>query len=108
MPVAKKPVAGYSFQLVDYEKVADRHVLAVQRDPGSNVVYVGFLMLVITLIAVFFFSHQRVWAAVERAPDGTLKTTLAGNTNRNGNAFNEKFARFVNSLQKQHSTGETL
>ena len=108
LPVAKKPVAGYAFQLLDYEKVADRHVLAVQRDPGSNVVYLGFLMLVITLIAVFFFSHQRVWAAIEKTPDGRLMTTVAGNTNRNGNAFKEKFDRFVKNLQAQHSTGENL
>jgi len=101
MPVAKKPVAGYSYALLDFEKASDRHVLAVQRDPGANVVYVGFLMLFITLVGVFFFSHQRVWAAIEKKPDGTNEITLAGNTNRSQNTFNEKFDRFVKSLQKQ-------
>lgn len=100
MPVAKAPVAGLSFQLVDFEKVADRHVLAVQRDPGSNVVYVGFLMLFITLVGVFFFSHQRVWAAIEETKDGKKEVILAGNTNRNQNTFNEKFAGFAKSLEK--------
>jgi cytochrome c biogenesis protein len=101
MPVAKKPVAGYSYALLDFEKASDRHVLAVQRDPGANVVYVGFLMLFITLVGVFFFSHQRVWAAIEKKANGTNEITLAGNTNRSQNTFNEKFDRFVKSLQKQ-------
>ncbi len=108
MPVAKKPVAGYSYQLVDFEKASDRHILAVQRDPGSNVVYIGFVLLVITLIAVFFFSHQRVWAAIEKAADGSFDVTIAGNANRNQNAFNEKLSRFAKSLQKQIKGEESL
>lgn len=107
LPVAKKPVGGYSYQLVDFEKVADRHVLAVQRDPGANVVYVGFLMLFLTLVGVFFFSHQRVWAAIEEGPDG-VNVVLAGNTSRNQNSFDEKFGRFVKSLRKSDSGGSDV
>ncbi|MEQ1763877.1 MAG: cytochrome c biogenesis protein ResB [Pyrinomonadaceae bacterium] len=107
MPVAKKPVAGYGYQLIDFEKAPDRHVLAVQRDPGSNVVYVGFLMLFITLVGVFFFSHQRVWAAIEKNADGINEVTLAGNTNRSQNTFDEKFSQFVKSLQRQEH-GESV
>lgn len=108
LPVAKKPVAGYSFQLVDFEKAADRHILAVQRDPGSNVVYVGFVLLFITLVAVFFFAHQRVWAAIEKVSEDRFEVILAGNVNRNQNAFNEKFKRFVASLQGQGTGDRTL
>ena len=107
MPVAKKPVAGYAYQLVDFEKVSDRHVLAVQRDPGANVVYIGFLMLFITLVGVFAFSHQRVWASIEKTPDG-VSVVLAGNTSRNQSTFNEKFVRFVKSLQKRNAGGEII
>lgn len=107
LPVAKKPVAGYTFQLIDFEKASDRHILAIQRDPGSNVVYVGFVLLFITLVAVFFFSHQRVWAAIEKKPDGSYDVTLAGNSNRNQNAFNEKFKRFAGNLREQRAGGES-
>ena len=100
MPVAKKTVAGYAFELIEFEKASDRHVLAVQRDPGANVVYVGFLMLFITLVGVFFYSHQRVWAAIEKKADGTNNVTLAGNTNRSQNSFDEKFGQFVKKLQR--------
>lgn len=95
VPVASKPVAGYAFQLDDFEKVSEQHILSVQRDPGANVVYIGFALLCFTLVAVFFFSHQRVWAVVEPADQGTNKVILAGNTNRNQGAFDEKFRRFV-------------
>ena len=99
MPVAGKPVGGYTFQLTDFEKVADQHILSVQRDPGSDVVYVGFILLFLTLVSVFFFSHQRVWAAIEKGADGAYNVVFGGNTNRSLNAFDEKFRRFVNSLE---------
>jgi cytochrome c biogenesis protein len=99
MPVAGKPIAGYTYELVDFEKVADQHILSVQRDPGATVVYVGFITLFITLIAVFFFSHQRVWAAIESSGDKKFTVTVGGQTNRSQNAFGEKFKRLVNKLE---------
>ena len=99
LPVSSDPVGGYTFQLKDFEKVADQHILSVQRDPGATVVYVGFILLFIALVAVFFFSHQRVWAAIERGSDGTSNIVLGGNTNRSINAFDDKFTRFIDELE---------
>lgn len=99
IPLASKPVAGYTFQLKDFEKVADQHILSVQRDPGATVVYVGFILLFITLVAVFFFSHQRVWAAIEPGSGEASNVIFGGNTNRSVNAFEEKFARLLNELE---------
>ncbi len=101
IPVAGKPVAGYTYQLIDFEKVADQHILSVQRDPGATVVYVGFILLCATLVAVFFFSHQRVWAAIETTGDREHNVVLGGNTNRSLNAFDEKFKRFYGELAIQ-------
>lgn len=98
IPIAGKPVAGYTYRLVGFEKVSDRHVLSVQRDPGSNVVYFGFVLLFITLVGVFFFSHQRVWVVLEPSADEKTRVITAGNTNRNQNSFDEKFRRLVKSL----------
>jgi cytochrome c biogenesis protein len=100
MPVAKNPVAGYTYQLIDFEKVGDRHVLAVQYDPGATVVYIGFALLVITLIAVFFFSHQRVWTAIEAGAEGTFTLVTAGHANRNQNGFDDKFRKFTGDLSE--------
>jgi cytochrome c biogenesis protein len=99
-PFAKQPKAGYTYRLKDFEKVADAHILSIQRDPGSLWVYIGFGLLGITLCAVFFFSHQRVWAAIEPDDDGRFKVTLGGNTNRSRLAFEERFKRLVNKLQE--------
>ena len=54
-PLAKQPVAGYTWRLVDFEKAPKAHVLSIQKDPGSSIVYVGFTMLGMTLFGVFFF-----------------------------------------------------
>lgn len=103
IPVAAKPVAGYTYQLADFEKVADQHILSVQRDPGATVVYIGFTLLVLTLIAVFFFSHERVWAAIESNPEGTNNVVFGGNSNRNLNSFEERFRRFIGGLANSGS-----
>ncbi|HEX6127158.1 MAG TPA: cytochrome c biogenesis protein ResB [Pyrinomonadaceae bacterium] len=95
IPVAGKPVGGYTYRLSNFEKVSDRHILSVQRDPGSNVVYVGFVLLFLTLVAVFFFSHQRVWVVIDGGEVDRRSVTTAGNTNRNPNAFEDKFRRFA-------------
>lgn len=99
IPIATKPVAGFTYKLLSFEKVGEQHVLSIQRDPGANVVYVGFIILTITLIAAFFFSHQRVWASITEAPNGNLSVTLGGNTNRNQTPFGEKFRRFAIDLR---------
>lgn len=103
IPVATKPVAGYTYQMAAFEKVGDQHILSVQRDPGSDVVYVGFLLLFLTLTAVFFFSHQRVWAAIENNEGDSKNVVIGGNTNRSVNAFEDKFTRFVDSLETKRS-----
>ncbi|HEX8473565.1 MAG TPA: cytochrome c biogenesis protein ResB [Pyrinomonadaceae bacterium] len=93
---------GYKFQLVDFEKVPAVHILSVQHDPGANIVYLGFLLLALTLCAVFFFSHQRVWAQIEeRSGDGgasIFEVVLGGNTNRNKLGFEDRFKRLVKAV----------
>jgi cytochrome c biogenesis protein len=99
IPIAGKPIAGYTYRLNDFEKVSDRHILSVQRDPGSNVVYVGFILLFFTLVGVFFFSHQRVWIMSETDAEGGRSIITAGNSNRSQNAFEDKFRRFAAELR---------
>ena len=94
-PFAKQPVAGYTFRLVDYEKAPKAHILSIQKDPGSTVVYVGFIMLGAMLSAVFFFSHQRAWALVEEKAGGEFEAVIGGNTSRNQLGFADRFRRMV-------------
>ena len=94
-PFAKQPVAGYTWRLVDFEKAPQAHVLAVQYDPGANTVYVGFALLGLTLSAVFFFSHDRIWALVEEKEEGRFEIVTGGNTNRNHLGFGDRFKKLV-------------
>jgi cytochrome c biogenesis protein len=108
IPAAKNPVAGYTYRLLDFEKVSEQHILAVQYDPGATVVYLGFGLLCLTLVAVFFFSHQRVWAAVEEDSANNFKIIVGGNTNRNQMGFDDKFKKFVKNLRGQSEENQTL
>jgi cytochrome c biogenesis protein len=74
------------------------HALSIQHDPGSTTVYVGFSLLALTLVSVFFFSHQRVWALIEEGKQEDYEVTVGGNTNRNRLAFEGRFKRLVNAI----------
>jgi cytochrome c biogenesis protein len=97
-PFAKKPVVGYTWRLIDFEKAPKAHILSVQKDPGSTVVYLGFTLLGLTLSSVFFFSHDRVWAVVEERGEGSFEVTLGGNTNRNHLGFGDRFKKLLAAI----------
>lgn len=86
---------SYQAMLTDFEKVPLAHTLSVQYDPGAKVVYVGFTILCLTLIFVFFFSHQRLWIVVE---DGSVH--MGGDSNRNRLGFEDR-ARKVAALIRE-------
>jgi cytochrome c biogenesis protein len=87
---------GHKVILKDFEKVSRAHALTIQYDPGRTPVYVGFVLLLLSLCSVFFFSHQRVWAVIESG-DGSsrAKVYVGGNVNRNRQGFEETFNRMV-------------
>jgi cytochrome c biogenesis protein len=98
-----RAVGGYKFRLVDFEKVPEAHMLSIQRDPGTTIFYVGSGLLFLTLSAVFFFSHQRVWAIIEeRDTDAKdFEVVLGGNTNRNVVALEDRFKRLLQAITGQ-------
>ena len=100
-PMVGRAVNGYKFQLTDFERVGDAHILSVQRDPGATVVYVGFTLLTLTLAAVFLFAHQRVWARVEPGGDGRFRVTVGGNTNRNKLGFEDRFGKLIKAVETE-------
>lgn len=97
------PVGGYKFRLVDFEKVADAHILSIQRDPGANVFYLGSALLTLTLCAVFFFSHQRVWAVIEERSGTNYEVVLGANSNRNLMSLEDRFKQLTNAISGQSS-----
>ena len=93
------PFGGYKYRLADFEKVPLQHILAVQKDPGKLPFYVGGTLLILTLGAVFFFSHQRIWVLIEKHIDGGgCEVVLGGNTNRNKLGFEDRFKKLVSAI----------
>ncbi len=91
--------------LKGFEKVATSHTLTIQYDPGRLPVYWGFGLLVVALSAVFFFSHQRIWAVVE-TEGRKSKIYFGGNTNRNRPTFEGRFNLLVKSAIERGEDNE--
>ena len=100
-PAAARPSGGYRFVMADFERVADRHQLFIQRDPGVSIVYFGSAVLIMSLAAVFFFSHRRIWVAVEELPGPRSKLTIAGDANRSQEEFAGETARIAQAVRKR-------
>ncbi|HEX8370332.1 MAG TPA: cytochrome c biogenesis protein ResB [Pyrinomonadaceae bacterium] len=97
------PVAGYKFRLADFEKVPLAHVLSIKYDPyhGAFIAwYFGGFGLIGALIFVFFLSHKRVWALIQKKDlSESYEVVLGGNTNRNHQGFEDKFKKIVEKLE---------
>jgi cytochrome c biogenesis protein len=91
---------AYQFVMTGFEKAPMSSVLSVQYDPGSKVVYTGFTILCLMLIAVFFFSHQRLWIVVE---DGNVY--LGGDANRNRLGFEDRAKKIAALIREPQSAG---
>jgi len=95
------PKAGYKWKLVDYEKSPFAHVLSIKYDPFSGAFiawYFGGFGLIGALAFVFFFSHKRAWALIEKR-DGRTEIVLGGNTNRNHLGFADRFNKIVRDVE---------
>ncbi len=96
------PKAGYKWRLAEFEKSPLAHILSIKYDPFSAAFiawYIGGFGLVGALMFVFFLSHKRVWAHIERREDGTTEVVLAGEANRNKIAFEDKFKKIADELR---------
>ena len=95
------PKLGYKWRLESFEKAPLAHILSIKYDPYDAAFiawYVGGFGLIFALIFVFFISHRRIWAMIEEAKGGKFDVVLAGDTNRNHFAFEDKFRRLAASL----------
>ena len=99
-PIAA-PKAGYRWHLAGYEKSPLAHVLSIKYDPFNAAFiawYVGGIGLIFALIFVFFISHKRIWAMIEKKGENEYEVVFGGNANRNNLSFADKFKTIVDSL----------
>jgi cytochrome c biogenesis protein len=90
----KNIVGNYAVVLKDFEKVSRAHTLQIQYDPGVDTIYLGCALLVLCLISVFFFSHERIWVFIKPGQN-ELNLYFAGNTNRNRPSFENRYNRLL-------------
>ncbi|MEO7538695.1 MAG: cytochrome c biogenesis protein ResB [Pyrinomonadaceae bacterium] len=96
------PKAGYKWRLAEFEKSPLAHILSIKYDPYSGAFiawYFGGFGLVGALMFVFFSSHKRFWARIEKDADGETAVVLAGEANRNQIAFGDKFNKIADELK---------
>lgn len=101
-----RPAMGYKWRLADFEKSPLAHILSIKYDPFSASFiawYIGGFGLIGALMLVFFFSHKRVWAQVEKGEDGTMAVLLAGEANRNHLGFADKFKKIEDELRRRNA-----
>lgn len=97
------PKAGYKWRLAEFEKSPMAHILSIKYDPFSASFiawYIGGFGLCGALMFVFFFSHKRVWAQIDKKEDGTTEVVLAGEANRNHLGFQDKFKRIAAAIER--------
>lgn len=97
------PIAGYKWHMSSFEKSPFAHVLSIKYDPFNAAFiawYIGGIGLMGALIFVFFVSHRRVWALIERKNDNEFEITIGGNTNRNHQGFEDKFNKLSADLEE--------
>jgi cytochrome c biogenesis protein len=95
------PKAGYRWRLSSFDKSPLAHVLSIKYDPFNAAFiawYIGGLGLILALIFVFFFSHKRIWAMIEKKDENEFEVVFGGNANRNHLAFEDKFKTIVESI----------
>lgn len=100
-PIAA-PKAGFKWRLTDFEKAPMAHILSIKYDPydGAFIAwYFGGTGLMAALVFVFFYSHRRVWAMIERKDGGSFEVVLAGDSNRNHLGFGDKFESLARKIE---------
>jgi cytochrome c biogenesis protein len=98
------PKAGYRWRMASYEKSPLAHVLSIKYDPFNAAFiawYIGGFGLIGALCFVFFLSHRRVWAMIEKKDENDFEVVFGGNTNRNNLAFQDKFQKIVDDVKKK-------
>ena len=95
------PKAGYKWKLKEFQKSPEAHILSIKYDPYNGAFiawYFGGIGLMGALVFVFFISHRRYWALLDGSEEGIL---IAGDTNRNEQAFEDKFNSLVERVENK-------
>ena len=75
--------------------------LEVSHEPGQWAVWGGVILMAIGLTFVFYVIHVRLWVVPVVDAEGRTMLWVGGSANRNRDAFEMTFKRFVEQIQKE-------
>lgn len=90
----------YTFQGKDLD-MAYFTGLEVSHEPGQWSVWTGVVLMGIGLFLVFYLVHMRIWAVTVRDRKGQLTLWIGGAANRNKDAFEQRFRKLVEAIEKE-------
>jgi cytochrome c biogenesis protein len=90
--------ADFDAQFVEYKGIQYTG-LQVAYDPGTWVVWIGCIMMIIGIYSAFFMPHRRVWVRIEAGPKGS-SVRVAGSTNKNKLSFESDFEEIVAAVKE--------
>jgi len=73
--------------------------LEVSHEPGQWAVWAGVVLMGIGLTIVFYLAHTRFWAVPVPDANGKLTLWIGGTTNRNREAFEERFRTLAEKIE---------
>lgn len=94
----------------DYELVFNSYKgilytgLSINKDPGTNVVWIGAALMTVGFFMAFFIFHKRIWVNVRK---GSLETEvhIGGMINKNKFVFEREFLEIVESIKAGNQGG---
>ena len=98
--VAENSSSPYNFEPKDL-KTGVFTGLEVSHEPGQWAVWSGVLLMAIGLTFVFYVVHVRYWVVPVQDKQGDLALWVGGSANRNRDAFEQTFKRFVEQIEKE-------
>jgi cytochrome c biogenesis protein len=98
--IAENASSPYKFQPKDL-KTGVFTGLEVSHEPGQWAVWAGVVLMAIGLTFVFYVIHVRIWVVPVKDARGGLALWIGGSANRNRDAFEQTFKRFVEQIEKE-------
>jgi len=87
--------------VIAVEQFKEKHYtgLQVNRDPGVDIVYIGFILMIAGCYVTFFRSHQQVFIQASRR-GGVTRVTVDGTANKNKAAMERRIQRLSAALKQ--------
>jgi cytochrome c biogenesis protein len=98
--IAENSSSPYNFEPKDL-KTGVFTGLEVSHEPGQWAVWAGVVLMAIGLTFVFYVVHVRYWVVPVQDARGNLALWIGGSANRNRDAFEQTFRKFVQQIEQE-------